>query len=122
MITTTFPCEVGDVTLGWEASNDEDVRTIIQKKLDEGFVFFIAPSDHPEQHLRVRKFEQIGDRRQVIIPDRDFHELFVEGKIVVVGQPITSDTARPVAGPERARTADAVMANNTVAHRGHVAG
>jgi hypothetical protein len=113
MITTRMQCEHGDVKLGWDDVTDPRIREIIEKKLKEGYHFFRESDADPEIHVRIRRVGDVG--KHVIIPDDDLQALFTEGKIAIVHNE-TYDSARS-AGPERIKTAEAVMQTNTVAHR-----
>jgi hypothetical protein len=118
MYTCQIACERGDVKIGWEDANDAEIREIVEKKLAEGYHFFRESTHDPDTHIRIRRVGDVGNH--LIIPDREFHELFTQGKIGVV-QAETFDTAQS-AGPERVRTATAIMEGQTVAHRAHVSG
>ena len=41
MPSMTLLNETGDITLSWDDERDQDMRQMIQKKLDEGYAFFI---------------------------------------------------------------------------------
>ncbi len=72
--------EMGDLTITWEADKDDEMATIIQKKLDQGIRFFIIEPFNKSQMTQVRKLEDIKGR-QITVPDDDIEKLFTEGKV-----------------------------------------
>jgi hypothetical protein len=121
--TFSFLSGDGDNVYGWDAADNDWVIPMIQKKLDEGYTFWIVrrslnPRARPS---KLRTAADARDLRSVIIKDPDARQLFEQGRIGIV--------ARPVDGREdefrlerRAESAEDVAANDSVAHRAHRGG
>jgi hypothetical protein len=113
--TLSFLTEHGDNTYGWEAKDDEWVIPMIQRKMDEGYVFWIVQRN-PMREVRLRRPEESLRERSIIIKDNDARILFEQGRIGVVSQTPEEDAATS----ERLRRATSAVdaaANDTVAHR-----
>lgn len=84
MGSVTLLDRTGDSTLAWSDENDDNVRQVIEKKLAEGWSFFIlkpriggliAPKKTP-----LKKFKDLPeDARAVSMSDADFMTLLQEG-------------------------------------------
>jgi hypothetical protein len=118
--TFSFLSGDGDNVYGWDPADSEWVIPMIQKKLDEGYTFWIVKGLRQRQ-TKLRTAADARDLRSVIIKDPDARQLFEQGRIGIV--------ARPVEGRDdeyrlerRAASAEEVAANDTVAHRAHRGG
>jgi hypothetical protein len=113
--TFTFLSGDGDNVYGWDAADNPWVIPMIQKKLDEGFTFWIVKQNQTRA-VRLRRADDAREIRSVTVKDPDARQLFEQGRIGIV--------ARPVDGRDdeyrlerRARSAEEVADNDTVAHR-----
>lgn len=110
IITTRFMDGSGHSSWGWDASDDVWVIPLIQQKMDEGYVFWIV-EENPHREIQLRRVQDIGATRRVIIKDTKARELFEQGKIgIVTDKPEMTAIRRAVNAQEAAR-------NPTVAHR-----
>jgi hypothetical protein len=113
--TLRFMNGQGHTSFGWDPEDDQWVLPMIREKMRQGFVFWIVRRARPERRLeevRLDRIEDIGDTRNVIIRDDASRQLFEQGHIGLVSD--TNDEIE-VEGP--ARTPEAVVANDTIAHR-----
>lgn len=65
----------GDTTITWTDEADEKMKEAIQKKLDQGYVFFITKPKEPEWMRRVTKASEIKDK-SVLMLDDDMAKVF----------------------------------------------
>jgi hypothetical protein len=75
----------GDVTITWTTENEEHMRGLIEKKLKEGYSFFVV-----EKVLgiipikkKVTTMDQVKLGSKLLLQDKDAIRLFEEGKINV---------------------------------------
>lgn len=108
-----FMDDNGHTSLGWDEADDAWVLPMIRAKMEAGFVFWIVKRN-PLREVRLERVEDIGrgGDRHVIIRDDASRQLFEQGRIGLVRDDLDD---REVVG--RARTAEEVVANDTVAHR-----
>jgi hypothetical protein len=109
--TLSFLTGDGDNTYGWEEKDDEWVIPMIQKKMDEGYVFWIVRRP-AEAAVRLRQARDALPLRSILIKDDASRILFEQGRISMVSQ----DSAEVVRERLATSAADAA-ANDTVAHR-----
>lgn len=119
-----FTCQLlttqtGDITLGWTEDQAAMMIEVLQKKMDEGYTFFIQ--DETGRDVRLR---QIGDlkSRSITIGDREAELLIRQGRIGIVDvstMVIDSDDNQKTAKPSgrRAKTAHEAATAHTVATR-----
>jgi hypothetical protein len=82
--------ETGDLTIAWEADDDERMREMIQAKMDQGYSFFaVRRKLGVRRKVRVTKASDLGSDRKVVLKDADAERLFREGTVGLVtgGQP-----------------------------------
>lgn len=113
--TLSFLSGDGDSTYGWEAKDDVWVIPMIQKKMDEGYVFWIIKRN-PFREAKLRHAEEAKDTRNVIIKDADARILFEQGRIGLVMNPVAERTEE-VTRERRARSAEEAASHDTVAHQ-----
>lgn len=113
--TLSFLTGDGDTTYGWTAADDAWVIPMIQKKMDEGYVFWIV-RHNPLREARLRTAAEAADSRSVIIKDADARQLFEQGRIGIVSQPVR-DRQDQTTRERRAVTAEEAASSDTVAHR-----
>lgn len=104
----------GHTSFGWDEDDDEWVLPMIRRKMAEGYVFWVVRRPEPDrrlQEVRLRRIEDIGNTRHVIIRDDEARELFEQGHIGLVEDQENVEVVRT------AETAEEVVANDTVAHR-----
>lgn len=105
----------GHSSFGWDESEDEWVIPLIQKKMDEGFVFWIVKRN-PLREQQLMRVEDVREGRNVIIRDGDARTLFEQGRIALV----SDEHAHGEETVERIRTttsAREAARNDTLAHR-----
>lgn len=103
----------GDLTLGWEDEDRALVLPMIEAKMKAGVTFFVVESE--SRQVRLQRIGQLGEGvNQVVIHDQDAHALLMEGVIGIVA---SADSHAPVKTTRRARTAEEVASNDTVAVR-----
>jgi hypothetical protein len=100
----------GDVTIGWTDDNHDAMVEMIREKMAQGFTFFVVRG---EDHVRLRKIEDIGTEREVVLDDSHAEALFKAGKIGLVERLRTAasdtiDTIRRAITPEDAATTNTV--------------
>ena len=103
------------LVLGGNVVDDEWVIPMIQRKMDEGWVFWIVQRN-PLREEQLRRVEDIGPNRHVIIRDRAARELFEQGRIGLADT--NADTRRDDQGgrPRRTTSAREAARSDTVAH------
>lgn len=105
--------EAGHTSFGWDASDDHWVLPMIRQKMADGYTFWIVRRN-PLREVRLDRAEEARDAgRHVIIRDDVARELFEQGRIGLVSAE-DGDQAETV---RRARTAEEVVENDTLAHR-----
>lgn len=102
--------ESGHVTWSWEEENHERIVSVIQRMMDDGYVFWIVKRN-PLREEELEDIEDLATNRHVIIKDDDFRELAEAGVLYRTRDEATLTQER--------RTTDAHEAavNDTVAHR-----
>lgn len=113
--TLSFLTGDGDNTYGWQDADDTWVIPMIQKKMDEGYVFWIVRRN-PTREVRIRTAEEAKATRKIIIKDNDARILFEQGRIGIVSQSVAGRTEETVR-ERRAHTAEEAASNDTVVHR-----
>lgn len=108
--SVTLLNERGDTTIAWTSDRDDEVEAIIQKKMDEGCVFFIIEERGLRQPLRdaadARKY------RMLVIPDADFAKFVGDGHGEAIPTP-----AEKVKTIKKAKTAKEVAQSQSVGVR-----
>ncbi len=81
----TFLDETGDITIVWDEESEDQMIPLIQKRLDEGYQFFIlqprAIPILPPKKVRAKNVEEIKKAGCAILKDADMDQLFKEGTI-----------------------------------------
>lgn len=104
----------GHVTYAWDAADDEWMLPLIRRKMEEGYVFWIIKRE-PLRETELRRVEDIGDQRHVVIRSQEARELFAQGRIALAAEDEGDGPEEVVTG--RARTAEEAVAADTVSHR-----
>lgn len=109
--------ETGDVTITWDAENDERMIEIIEKKLKAGITFFlIEPRMNglvaPDTSKKLKKVKDALKHRALSMKDEDFEAMVAEGKAELVRTP-----AAPVRTVRKAQTAREVASGESVGVR-----
>ena len=100
--------ESGDTTITWEEEQDEKWERVIQKKMDEGFVFFIIkPRARKKTPLKTVKDAFV--KRTLYIKDEDISKLLEEGHGDVIATPKT-----PPETVKRGKSAKEVASSQSV--------
>lgn len=114
MRSVTFLNQSGDITIEWDEDRDDQMRAVIQKKMDEGVTFFIVKEiDNREWVSKVRDLSEIQESK-VRIYDADLEKMFSDNPN---GLRIKNSTAPAIDTVERTKTPDEVVKNNSVAVR-----
>ncbi|WP_456717693.1 MULTISPECIES: hypothetical protein [unclassified Bradyrhizobium] len=81
----------GDSTLTWSPKTDAVMRQIIERKLQEGWAFWILKPRLagflPDRKIKVRTLEQAMESRSLSMDDDDFIKLITEGGVQLVSTP-----------------------------------
>lgn len=81
--TLTMLNETGDTTIAWTEDMDDEIESIIRKKMDEGCTFFIVEREHGTR----QKLEEPADARKhrvLAIPDEDMRKFVESGATATV--------------------------------------
>lgn len=80
-----FLNSMGDVEVSWDKENDDVMREVIQRKMDQGITFFIVEPVFFNLFTRKKKLkslDELGSTR-IRVDDGDLEDLFATGKIHV---------------------------------------
>lgn len=81
----------GHSTLTWSPKNDAMMRDLIERKLREGWAFWIlkprAGGLLGERRVKVRSLEEAMKGRSLSLDDEDFAKLIMEGGVQLVTTP-----------------------------------
>lgn len=113
---------MGDITLTWDKSRDEEVKKMIQEKMDAGYSFFQA-----EKKSIIRRIFGGGSTQQVelssmnnvkgrhlIIPDSTLDVMVKDGTLKAIQGTSRSDTIQNTPAARLKTVAD-IIKNHTVA-------
>jgi hypothetical protein len=73
--------QLGDVEISWDSDQDETMRGIIQKKMDEGVRFFMVNVKGTKVSRKRLKDMDDLQRYRINVADHDIQKLFESGKI-----------------------------------------
>lgn len=107
--------ETGDVTITWDAENDERMLPLIEAKMKAGFTFFLIEPRMgglvaPDTSKPLKKVKDALKYRALSMKDEDFEGLVAEGKADLVRTPEV-----PARTTRKARTAREVTTGESVA-------
>lgn len=111
MTYLTFMDETGDSSLTWDEDTAEKMIPIIERRMAEGFKFFILedqPGDVPARKIELKDPEQLKGVSSVIVKDEDLMSLLTAGT-VSLAPPLPA--TRPVNTARRARTPKEVVSS-----------
>lgn len=113
MRALTMLNESGDTTIVWTEDRDDEMRTIIEKKMAQGVTFFIVEPRFygflPSKKTKVTDPEQALRHRALAIPDVDFARFVESGAGEAVKTP-----AAPARTVRKAKTAAEVATSESV--------
>lgn len=130
----TFLNMTGDITIAWDASSEDAILALVEKKMKEGYSFFILKPRVlgflGSKKVALTDVQQARKAGSLVVPDQlaekvlaklddaDLEAVVAKGKATVVSRGTTAslDTAR------RATTAQEAVRNPTVAVRRVVGG
>ena len=129
----TFLNRTGDITLTWDDQSKEAMLALIEKKMKEGFTFFIYKSSFGglrQKKVPVESIEQVRQAGSVTAPDvlakKVMMDLGDDDVSAVVHEGKGSLAVLPKAGTHdvtvAAKSAQEVLQNNTLATRHFVGG
>lgn len=106
--------EMGDTTIAWDEDSDNMMRGLIQKKMDEGFTFFIVKPRlggiiRPKR-TKLKKVGDLKDNRAVSVADQDFAAIISSGHVSTMKKP-----EGEIETVGRAKTAEQASKASTVA-------
>ena len=115
-----FLNSMGDVEVSWDKENDEVMREVIQRKMDQGITFFVVEPVFFNLFTRKKKLknlDELGSTR-IRVDDGDLEDLFATGKITVHRTNSSSklETVKVATSP------DEVIKKKTVATKQFVGG
>lgn len=83
--------EAGDTTIAWSSETDDAMAEIIQKKMDQGVVFFLIEPRMggllPPEKTKLENAADALKHRALSIPDEHLAALVGEGKAVALKTP-----------------------------------
>lgn len=104
----------GDVCISWDEDQDTTLRTYIQKKIDQGYIFFITERKFfnlVQKKTAIKSVNQIGVDRKVYLDDSDAEELANEKKISISHiQTSQVDTIKKATSAQEVVTSGAAVA------------
>lgn len=85
MASMTLLNGTGDVTITWTAENEESMKALIEKKIKDGYSFFVVEKIFGiiPHKTRVTSIDQVKLGSKLLLQDNDALRLFEEGKIEV---------------------------------------
>lgn len=108
--------ELGDVTLVWDETADDQIKEVVQRLMDQGVSFFIVEIQAggllPPKKTPLEKMKDLKGTRAIAVSDDDF------GKLVAAGVHAIANADTPqgaVATVGRAKTAEDVAKKDTMA-------
>lgn len=109
--------ETGDVTITWDAENDDRMVEIIERKIKAGITFFLIEPRMgglvaPDTSKPLKKVKDALKHRALSMKDEDFEALVAEGKAELVQTP-----AAPARTVRKARSAREVTGGESVGVR-----
>ncbi|MBA2412697.1 MAG: hypothetical protein H0V63_07705 [Burkholderiaceae bacterium] len=106
--------ETGDVTITWEAENDELMVAVIEKKMKAGIVFFLIEPRNgglspPDTSKPLKKTKDALKHRALSMKDEDFEAMVAEGKAELIKTPdAPARTVRKAATAQEVATGQSV--------------
>jgi len=107
--------EAGDVTIIWSEEHEEHMKLLIEKKLKEGYSFFLVKTiafGLIKKAVKVTSIDEITTGSKLILRDEDAIKLFEAGHIN-----IEKHEKRKLEAGKRLNNADEILKNDTVAIR-----
>jgi hypothetical protein len=108
----------GDVTIGWDESQNSEMKDMIQRKLVEGCSFFIIEKKCFGLFSKKLKIRSVHDIKgnEITIADESLSELFKDGKLSAGKTPHMSyDTAGYSTDPDEILNNDTLVVNKIAA-------
>jgi hypothetical protein len=106
----------GDITLTWTPDRDGEFKAMIEKKMQEGWSFFIvkpAMFGLVKRTVALANTDDIGENRTVILKDKDAEALFLKGGVEIT----TIRDLNKIDTDRRSKDPEEVVNNHTVAVR-----
>ena len=107
--------ETGDVTIEWSDEHEESMRALIEKKLSEGYSFFILEKRFfglMETKQKVTDIDQIQKGTKLLLRDEDAIRLFNDGKVKV-----KKNRSKELSTSKRSSDVDEILNNDSIAVR-----
>ena len=127
----------GDTTFTWSQEDDAAIREMVQKKMDEGFVFMIVePASifgrmvgKKDKRVRVKNIDQVQPGKPLVIPtgtekailskvttsSKELNEVLDKKKAAIVGPSDKRGGKTDIVAVKTAKSVDEVVSNHTVA-------
>lgn len=116
--TTRMLNSMGDITIGWTPDQSDMMVDLIDKKMKEGYTFFILEQDNRE--VRLKNIDDLRKLNSVIIGDKEAELLIKQGRIGLVEFMNSTDrideesSSTEIKTVRRAKTAQEAATSNTV--------
>ena len=105
--------ESGDVTITWTEEHEEHMKLLIEKKLKEGYSFFLLEPlvfGLIKQEVKVTSIDQIKQGSKLLLRDEDAIKLFESGYINV-----EKHQKRQLKAKKRLDKVEEILKNETIA-------
>lgn len=79
--------EAGDTTISWTPDRDQEMESIIEKKMQEGVTFFIIDRVHDGALMKLEKPADAMQHRALAIPDEDLSKFVASGSGSAIATP-----------------------------------
>lgn len=112
--SVTFLNEAGDTTISWTEDRDDEMQTIIEKKMAEGVTFFVVERGRGQvltkRGAKLDDASEARKHRALAIPDEDLRKFVESG----AGEAVPAASA-PVTKSRVSRDAKEVAKSESVA-------
>ncbi len=101
----------GDIVLEWSSEHEASMRDLIEKKIKEGYSFFIVKKVFGiSRRVKVKSIDQIKQGAKLLLRDEDALRLFEQGKITA------SQTEKgELIAESRVENPDVILKNDCIA-------
>ena len=111
----------GDITISWEKDDDKEMKKIIKKKMEEGYIFYIIKNKYFGLVSKKKKLNKMKDLKtnQIIVKDEDLDIFIKKSKNAEINANKTEDTFEVSHSADKPEDC---IEHNTVAVKPPVAG
>lgn len=130
----TFLNMTGDVTISWDAQNEEAILALVQQKMDAGFSFFILKPRvgglFGNKKVELTQIEQARKAGSIVVPDKladtiiaQLGDAELEAQVAAgAARVVSREKPASIATTHRATTPQEVVRHQSVAVRAVVGG